>query len=202
MRRSIALVAITVLALTLTLTSTAAAGGGGCIWESSKMTEAAGADDQISLTIDDCRYEPTTLYIEPGTTVTWTNEDMYAHSVTGAFLTINGDKLLNEGDTASATFDDEGVFPYYCVLHPGMAASVVVGDPDESMSGVLGPKGPSGTYDSDAAVKGSSESETTGSTSVPIAAGVAVITVTGLAAAMFLVRKRRRAELPVPGTFS
>ena len=196
MRRYVALLGITVLALALT--STAAAGGGGCYWESSKMTAAASRGDSVTTTIEGCRYEPTTLYIEPGTTVTWTNEDVIPHSVTGAFLTINGDKMLNEGDEASATFDEEGVFPYYCVLHPGMAASVVVGDPDESMSGVLGPKGSSGVYDADAAAKGS-ESESTNGTSVPVAAGVGVITLAGLAAAMFLVRKRRRSALPVPG---
>jgi len=197
MRRLVALLAITGFALTLA--PTAAAGGGGCYWESSKMTEVATADEAVTAPIAGCRYEPTTLYIEPGTTVTWINKDPLPHSVTGAFLTINGEGLLQQGDEASTTFDEAGVFPYYCVLHPGMAGAVVVGDPNEGMSGILGPSGVSGTYDADAPVVGASELEPTeGSATVPIAAGVAAITLVGAGAAGLFLRRRRRA-LPVPG---
>ncbi len=197
MRRLIAVLGTTVLALTLG--STPASGGGGCHWESTKMTEAASVDDEVHVPIESCRYEPTTLYIDPGTTVTWTNKDPLPHTVTGAFLTINGDALLKQGEAVSTTFDEAGVFPYYCVLHPGMAAAVVVGDPDEDMSGVLAPKGPDGVYDAAAPVEGAPQSDPTESTStVPVAAGVAVITLAGLGAAMFLARKRRRA-VPAPG---
>ncbi len=198
MRRLAAILSLTALAL---LMAPSAAAGGGCHWESAEWTAETSAADEVTAHIAGCRYEPTTLHIEPGTTVTWLNKDLVPHSVTGPFLTLNADTLLDQGESASVTFDEEGVYPYYCVLHPGMAASVVVGDPSASVSGVLGPMGPSGTYDSGGPIEGSSTEEADDSSSLPITLGVAAISVTAVAAATVMIRRRRRA-LPVPGALS
>ena len=32
------------------------------------------------------------------------------------------------GEKVSYTFSEEGVFPYVCILHPGMIGAIVVGD--------------------------------------------------------------------------
>lgn len=196
MRRIAAILLLTALAVVM---APSAAAGGGCHWQSSEWTADSSTADEVTAHIAGCRYEPTTLSIEPGTTVTWVNKDPVPHSVTGPFLTLNGDALLDQGDEASVTFDEEGVYPYYCVLHPGMAASVIVGEPTAPAAGAMGS---SGTYDVDAPVKGATEETTavsdSSSSMVPIAAGGAVATLAVATGAAVLLRRRRRA-LPIPG---
>ena len=184
LRRSLAILAL--VASTVAFAPSVAAGGG-CVWESSRPSEAGSSADEVTAHIAGCRYEPTTLYIEPGTTVTWLNKDPVPHSVTGPFLTLGSDRLLNRGDTTTVTFDKEGVFPYYCVLHPGMAASVVVGDPIDGERKDLA----AGIGDTGGSAGGTDDG------SFPMAAGVAGIALAGLAGAAFMVRTRRRA-MPVP----
>jgi hypothetical protein len=48
--------------------------------------------------------------------------------VTGARNTFGGYDELFKDATYSKTFEDEGVFPYFCQLHPGMVGVVIVGD--------------------------------------------------------------------------
>ena len=185
LRRSLAILAVTAFALVF---APPVAAGGGCHWGTSNYKEAGSSASEVTAHIAGCRYEPTTLYIEPGTTVTWLNKDPVPHSVTGPFLTLGGDKLLERGDSTSVTFDEEGVFPYYCVLHYGMAASVVVGDPIDGERKDLG----AGLTNDGGSTPGDRAA------TFPVAAGIAGIALVGVAGGAFLARRRRRA-LPVPG---
>ncbi len=75
--------------------------------------------------IDDFAFSPDTATVAVGTTITWTNEQDFAHTVTaddGSF--DSGD--LATGDTFEHTFDSPGTFAYVCSIHPNMAGSVVV----------------------------------------------------------------------------
>lgn len=196
MRRIAAILSLTALAFVM---APSAAAGGGCYWESSEWTSQTETADEVTAHIAGCRFEPTTLHIQPGTTVTWLNKDPAPHTVTGPFLTLGGDKLLKQGDSTSVTFDEAGVYPYYCTLHPGMAAVVVVGDSGESATGAGSAAEPSGKYDASAPIEGDATEETAAAdtTSVmPIAAGAAAVTL-ALAGTAFMLRRRRRV-LPVP----
>ena len=96
-----------------------ATAGGGC-----HMGVTTGTGDTVAM-VDAC-FTPTTLRVEPGTTVTWINEDPMTHNVTanewGHF------EPMEQGDVARATFDDPGIYPYACTYHPGMSGAIVVGD--------------------------------------------------------------------------
>ena len=64
--------------------------------------------------------------VSAGASVTWTNLDSTAHTVTQ-----NGDALLDspdiaDGDTYEVTFDQAGTYEYFCKFHPAMRASVTV----------------------------------------------------------------------------
>ena len=79
--------------------------------------------------IDRC-YIPSMVTIAKGETVTWLNEDSAFHSVTSGFYD-EPTGLFDSGymeylQSFSYTFDDSGVFDYYCTLHPWMKAQVVV----------------------------------------------------------------------------
>jgi len=77
---------------------------------------------------NDC-FTPTVARIEPGAALTWQNLDRHAHTIGGVANSFgDAHKELLSGDSVSFVFEEEGVFPYFCVLHPGMSGAVVVGD--------------------------------------------------------------------------
>lgn len=102
--------------------------GGGC-HNNGEMTTGRAEGPLVNIDVEKCGYSPAILYVEPGTDVTWTNLDPVPHTVTGIGLSLHGeDYLQNDKPTRAQRFDDVGVYPYYCILHPGMAGAVVVGD--------------------------------------------------------------------------
>ena len=101
-----------------------AVAGGGCMHSTGPTT---GRGDAVEM-LDYC-FTSTVLYVERGTDVTWTNRDDTGHNIVGVGGTWgNPDLTLNEGDTASYRFDEDGVFPYACWIHPGMIGAIIVGD--------------------------------------------------------------------------
>lgn len=70
-------------------------------------------------------FSPATIKVKKGTTVTWTNEDSVAHTVTGD----NGgpsSELIGQGETYTYTFNEAGTFDYHCKPHPSMVGKVIV----------------------------------------------------------------------------
>lgn len=89
-----------------------------------------------SVVMQDRSFTPRTLSIEPGETVTWTNADTYGHDVTSAQFHDDATSWSFESDTidsggsTSYTFEDAGVYEYYCTIHgeASMCGAVLVGD--------------------------------------------------------------------------
>ena len=104
---------------------------------------------QVTITIT-AKYQPANIEVPVGTTVTWTNKDTTAHTVTfrismqdsrillaggkqivpDTFASQQGMKdsgiLLPQEGTVSFTFMSRGIFPYYCAIHPPMVGVVTV----------------------------------------------------------------------------
>ncbi|MDQ1391500.1 MAG: hypothetical protein QOF30_477 [Acidimicrobiaceae bacterium] len=76
------------------------------------------------VTITNFAFSPAILTIRVGTKVTWTNNDVVAHTVT--FTDVANSPVLNRGDTFSRTFTAAGTYSYICSIHPFMHGSVVV----------------------------------------------------------------------------
>jgi plastocyanin len=74
----------------------------------------------------DWRFEPATLEVPTGTTVTWTNETGIAHTVSGATLDFEDSGYLDPGQSFSQTFTEPGVYVYKCDPHPWMTGEIVV----------------------------------------------------------------------------
>jgi plastocyanin len=68
-------------------------------------------------------FAPAALAVTVGTTVTWTNQDTDAHTVTGGPLRS---AALGTGQTYTYTFKTPGTFSYLCTIHPFMTAKVTV----------------------------------------------------------------------------
>ncbi len=98
------------------------AGGGGC--------HAGGVTDAKAVAVDlsaSC-FTPTVVRVDPGSEVTWTNRDSYDHTVTGVAGSWGTFDTLAGGASVTYRFEKAGVYPYFCLLHPGMVGAVVVGD--------------------------------------------------------------------------
>ena len=78
-------------------------------------------------------YIPYEVTIDVGGTVTWSNDDTAAHTVTSGSAADGPDGLFDSGlfmaaTTFSHTFDKEGTFDYFCMVHPWMVGTVIVGE--------------------------------------------------------------------------
>ncbi|MBX4197301.1 cupredoxin domain-containing protein [Candidatus Saccharibacteria bacterium] len=72
-------------------------------------------------------FMPADITVKKGTTVTWTNNDSAAHTVT-AISSSSGPSsgTLNQGDKYTFTFNTAGMFHYRCSIHPDMLGTVTV----------------------------------------------------------------------------
>ena len=68
-------------------------------------------------------FDPTALSVPVGTTVTWTNNDPTAHTVTGEGFDTGA---LEQSAAGAVMFDTAGTFDYFCAIHPTMQGRVVV----------------------------------------------------------------------------
>jgi len=70
------------------------------------------------------KFTPATLTVNAGSTVSWTNGDSTAHTVTFD----NGPDCgnLNQAASTTATFSAPGTYAYHCKIHPTMTGSVTV----------------------------------------------------------------------------
>jgi plastocyanin len=70
-------------------------------------------------------FQPTTVTVPVGTTITWTNHDPVAHTVTDVNQAWDSG-LFEENGTYSMTFDTPGTYTYYCIPHPIMTGTIEV----------------------------------------------------------------------------
>jgi plastocyanin len=118
--RLVGLLLALAVALTLSACSTSASGSG------------AGAGEPVATSTVNLppsyRFEPASITVPAGTTVTWTNNDNFTHSVQfkdGALPTEP--MLMKPGASATFAFTSAGTFHYQCSLHPqNMQGTVTV----------------------------------------------------------------------------
>jgi plastocyanin len=70
------------------------------------------------------RFDPNTIEVDAGATVTWRNEDNFTHTVE-----VEGreDLKVERGESVSVTFSEPGTYDYVCTLHShDMRGKVIV----------------------------------------------------------------------------
>ncbi len=78
-----------------------------------------------SVSIKNFAFSVTSLTVSKGVSVTWTNNDAVAHTVTADDGTFDSGNITPNG-TYSKTFTTAGTFAYHCSIHTNMKAKVVV----------------------------------------------------------------------------
>jgi plastocyanin len=87
---------------------------------------ASPAAKTVQVNIYNYKFDPETLTVTSGTTVTWTNKDDIPHTVASSDKSFKGSGGLDTGDSYSYTFDKPGTYKYFCTLHPFMMGVIVV----------------------------------------------------------------------------
>jgi len=77
-----------------------------------------------TVVMDGVSYQPATITVKRGATVSFVNKDPYPHSVTSAGNFDSRD--IAPGKTWKYTAKKAGRFDYTCTLHPNMKGTLVV----------------------------------------------------------------------------
>jgi plastocyanin len=87
------------------------------------QTPAAAA---VAVGIDNFTFNPATLTVKAGTTVTWTNRDDIPHGLAATNNAFKRSQALDTDDSFSFTFTTPGTYQYFCYIHPHMTGTIVV----------------------------------------------------------------------------
>ena len=107
-------------------------GSGGGIYGGSTQTTVSAPDTTapggaggVQVVMENLAFDPASITIKAGESVTWTNNDSTTHTITAD----NGEfesSSIAAGSTFTFQFDNAGTYAYHCSIHPSMKATVVV----------------------------------------------------------------------------
>jgi plastocyanin len=112
-----------VLATTLLVCALLALASGGASRAAEPATAPGATDSTVA--IRNFAFEPMSLVVAAGTTVTWKNFDGEPHTVHSIDDTFRSG-ALDQNDAFSFKFDKPGTYRYACSIHPQMVATIVV----------------------------------------------------------------------------
>ena len=89
------------------------------------------AGEIVTVRIDGMRFEPASITVKPGTTVTWVQASPMPHTISGTSGELSSD-ALRSGQEYRHTFTKAGRYDYVCDFHPSMGGSVIVSTDGEA----------------------------------------------------------------------
>lgn len=147
------------------------------------------ADAAVS--IANLAYDPATVTVNVGDSVTWTNNDSVGHTATadgGSFDTGS----IAGGQSDSVTFTAAGSFPYHCTIHPQMTGTVVVQGAAATPAPTPAPPAPGATPGGTTPPTDAADAEQVGP-GANVGASLAILAAAGLAFGLAVRQVRRRA---------
>jgi plastocyanin len=92
--------------------------------KSEEMRPAAAANQVV---IDNFTFDPPTLTVPAGTTVTWVNHDDVPHTATSTAKPKSfASGTLDTDNKFSHVFTAPGTYEYFCAVHPKMTGKIIV----------------------------------------------------------------------------
>lgn len=98
----------------------------------------AGAQETVTVSMEDNFFDQADITVEQGTTVTWVQNGENPHTTTSYDgLWDSGMMAGGSGATSSYTFDEPGTYEYFCAPHEemGMVGTVTVTASDDAAGG-------------------------------------------------------------------
>jgi plastocyanin len=102
----------------------AGCGGAGAPGPSAVAASAA-TSSGTGVTIKNFAFQPRTITVPVGMSITWTNQDSSIHTVTANDRSFNSGNLT-QGQRFSHAFSRPGTYAYHCDIHQYMTGSVIV----------------------------------------------------------------------------
>jgi plastocyanin len=90
--------------------------------------DAVHAGGLATIEIDQFKFGPNDITVEPGTIVEWVNRDQTIHNIIVPAARVSSPGM-DTGDHYTYKFDAPGDYPYLCGLHPHMTGVVHVKAP-------------------------------------------------------------------------
>jgi plastocyanin len=129
--------------LRLGLAALVVVGAAACGGRAGAESSAGEATRERGVAVEGLAFDPERTTIAAGTTVTWTNMDPVAHTITSGTKGTGGVPGVSKGKpdeadgmfdgdvdenatTFSFTFEKAGTYAYFCRIHGGMTGVVVV----------------------------------------------------------------------------
>lgn len=111
----------------------ATAAAAGCLGGGTGSTGGGRVVETTDVSMVGSQFDPRNIHVDAGATVTWTNDDSAAHTVTNASENWTFDEEVAGGGSTAFTFEESGVYDVYCRFHgsadlTGMSMKVGVGD--------------------------------------------------------------------------
>lgn len=78
-----------------------------------------------TVTIKDFSFQPASITVKKGDTVTWVNDDSATHQIKSVDEKFSSNNL-STGQQYQFTFQTPGTYNYICGIHPSMKAVVIV----------------------------------------------------------------------------
>jgi len=114
-------------------------GGGSAAPATTEQTDTGGGAQKpsgggqtVDVSMKNIAFNPGSITVNKGDTVTWTNDESIGHDVTktdgpGPDFSSGDPGAMGEGDTFSETFDTPGEIKYECTVHaPSMSGAITV----------------------------------------------------------------------------
>jgi plastocyanin len=90
------------------------------------MSSGSGPTSHENLvSIVDFNFQPSSITVSVGTTVTWHNMGSVTHTVTSTSGLFNSGNI-SPGGTFPFTFENAGTYTYHCSIHTSMTGTVIV----------------------------------------------------------------------------
>lgn len=120
--------------IAVSLVMAACGGGGGAGGGAGGGDLGPAVETNAVSIVEGRRFEPASIVVAVGTTVTWGNKDKAGHTITsgvpgqrsGVFDRTMSPGRADDTPEFKFTFDKAGVYPYFCQFHTTMRGQVEV----------------------------------------------------------------------------
>src|SRR5262250_3293114 len=95
-------------------------------WGNDMAGGAAAGQRQNKIEIKDFMFNPPTITVKSGETITWINRDEEPHTVVSVGKQFQKSPALDTDETYTIVAGAPGTYSYFCSVHPKMTGTIVV----------------------------------------------------------------------------
>jgi plastocyanin len=92
-----------------------------------RMAKGAGVSEaKNKIEIKDFMFNPPTITVKSGETITWINRDEEPHTIVSVEKKFQKSSALDTDQQFTITAGEPGTYEYFCSVHPKMTGKIVV----------------------------------------------------------------------------